>query len=140
MTPCACTTSASPCEPDVELTEEVRAEVQRTFAASFAGTVEVDGLNRLVLLAGLTGRQVEVLRAYVRYLRQIGFPFGQPYIEATLCRHAAISAQLVGLFDSRFDPRLVDAGAGRPRGAPRGSSPRRSTPCPASTTTARCAP
>ncbi|MFT3853738.1 MAG: NAD-glutamate dehydrogenase [Ilumatobacteraceae bacterium] len=96
-------------DPAVELTDAVRAEVQRAFVASFTGEVEVDGLNRLVVLAGLAARQVEVLRAYVRYLRQIGFPFGQQYIEQALCHHAAISAQLVGLFESRFDPQLVDA-------------------------------
>ena len=96
-------------DPAVELTDDVRAEVQRAFVASFLGEVEVDGLNRLVVLVGLTARQVEVLRAYVRYLRQIGFPFGQQYIEQTLCRHASISALLVGLFESRFDPRRVDA-------------------------------
>jgi glutamate dehydrogenase len=91
------------------LSEPVRAEVQRTFAASFAGRIEVDTLNRLVLLGGLTARNVEVLRAYSRYLRQIGFPFGQQYIETTLCRHSAISALLVELFESRFDPARVDA-------------------------------
>ena len=92
------------------------------------------------MLGGLTARQVEVLRAYVRYLRQIGFPFGQQYIEATLCRHAAISAQLVALFESRFDPELVDAAQESHAAARARRSPRRSTPCPASTTTARCAP
>ena len=86
-----------------------RAELQRTFRASSPASIEVDGLNRLVLLAGLTGRQVEMLRAYSRYLRQIGFPFSQQYIEATLCRHAAISACSIGLFESRFDPTQVDA-------------------------------
>ncbi|MCU1501798.1 MAG: putative NAD-glutamate dehydrogenase, partial [Ilumatobacteraceae bacterium] len=91
------------------MSDPVRAEVQRTFAATFAGQVEVDSLNRLVLLAGSTARQVEVLRAYSRYLRQIGFPFGQQYIESTLCRHAGISAQLVELFETRFDPKRVDA-------------------------------
>ncbi len=91
------------------LSAPVRAEVQRAFAASFAGRIEVDALNRLVLLAGLSARDVEVLRAYTRYLRQIGFPFGLQYIETTLCRHPAISAQLVGLFESRFDPMCVDA-------------------------------
>ena len=95
-------------DPRVVLTDELRDEVQRTFVASYAGTIEVDSLNRLVLLGGLTARQVEILRAYTRYLRQIGFPFGQAYIEATLCRWPAISAQLVDLFASRFDPLLVD--------------------------------
>jgi glutamate dehydrogenase len=93
---------------DVELSETARAEVQRAFVAEFANTVEVDGLNRLVLRAGLTARQVEVLRAYTRYLRQIGFPFSQQYIETTLQRHAGIAAQLVELFTQRFTP---DGGA-----------------------------
>jgi glutamate dehydrogenase len=87
-----------------ELSDESRAEVQRAFVAEFTNTVEVDGLNRLVLLAGLTARQIEVLRAYSRYLRQIGFPFSQQYIESTLARHAGIAAQLVHLFTARFDP------------------------------------
>ena len=88
----------------VELTPEVRAEVQRAFVAEFRNAVEVDGLNRLVLLGGLTARQVEVLRSYSRYLRQIGFPFSQQYIEATLTRHGAIAARLVELFTARFTP------------------------------------
>ncbi|MDP9463478.1 MAG: NAD-glutamate dehydrogenase, partial [Actinomycetota bacterium] len=90
--------------PEVQLTDPIRAEVQRCFLAEFTGSVEVDGLNRLVLLAGLTARQIEILRAYSRYLRQISFPFSQQYIEATLARHASISRRLAALFTARFDP------------------------------------
>src|SRR4051794_32655598 len=93
--------------PGAQLTEAVRAEVQRTFLAEFTGTVEVDGLNRLVLLGGLTSRQIDILRAYSRYLRQIGFPFGQQYIESTMVRHASISRSLAGLFAARLDPAVV---------------------------------
>ena len=89
---------------DIDLTPAARAEVQRAFIAEFRNTVEVDGLNRLVLRAGLTARQVELLRAYSRYLRQIGFPFSQQYIETTLVRHAGVAAQLVALFTARFTP------------------------------------
>ncbi|HEX3089319.1 MAG TPA: NAD-glutamate dehydrogenase domain-containing protein, partial [Ilumatobacteraceae bacterium] len=89
---------------DLELTDTILAEVQRCFVAEFNGSVEVDGLNRLVILAGLTARQIEVLRAYSRYLRQIGFPFSQQYIESTLARHAAISRLLSALFALRFNP------------------------------------
>ena len=89
---------------DIELTPAARAEVQRAFIAEFDNTVEVDGLNRLVLRAGLTARQVELLRAYARYLRQIGFPFSQQYIETTLVRHAGVAGQLVQLFTDRFTP------------------------------------
>jgi glutamate dehydrogenase len=90
--------------PAVELTALTRAELQRCFLAEFAGSIEVDGLNRLVLLADLTARQIEILRAYSRYLRQIGFPFSQQYIEATLARHSSISRLLAALFAARFDP------------------------------------
>ena len=94
---------------NVELTDVARAQVQQAFVAEFTNTVEVDGLNRLVLLAGLSARQVEVLRAYSRYLRQIGFPFSQQYIETTLARHATVAAQLVQLFTERFTPDLPNA-------------------------------
>ena len=95
----------------VQLTDAIRAEVQRCFLAEFGGSIEVDGLNRLVLLAGLTARQIEVLRAYSRYLRQIGFPFSQQYIEATLARHSSISCLLAGLFATRFDPTVAEESA-----------------------------
>src|SRR5262245_33290817 len=94
--------------PEAQLTETVRAEVQQTFLAEFTATVEVDGLNRLVMLGGLTARQIDILRAYSRYLRQIGFPFSQQYIESTLVRHASISSLLGALFAARFDPKAVD--------------------------------
>ena len=44
--------------------------------------------NRLVLCAGLTGREITILRAYARYMRQVGFPFSQHYIEDTLSHQA----------------------------------------------------
>src|SRR3954451_5838038 len=93
--------------PGAQLTEAVRAEVQQTFLAEFSGDIEVDGLNRLVLLGGLTSRQIDILRAYSRYLRQTGFPFSQQYIESTMVRHASISRSLAGLFAARLDPSAV---------------------------------
>jgi len=89
---------------EVDFDEAVRRRVQDAFRATFEGLVEVDGFNRLVLRAGLTARQVEVLRAYARYLRQIGFPFSQQFLEGALGRHPAIAALLVDLFAARFDP------------------------------------
>ncbi|MGD9700807.1 MAG: NAD-glutamate dehydrogenase [Acidimicrobiia bacterium] len=93
--------------PDgVEVDEARRAEFQASFADLFRGETENDGLNRLVLVGGMTGRQVTVIRAYVKYLRQTGFPFSQPTIESTLVRHASTTKALAELFGIRFDPRL----------------------------------
>ncbi len=63
-----------------------------------AGITENDGLNRLVLLAGLSSREITLLRALTRYLQQIGFRFTHTYIENTLAAHPAITQLLVNLF------------------------------------------
>jgi glutamate dehydrogenase len=94
----------------VTLDDATIAEVRRAFAAEFRGEVEIDGFNRLVLSSGLTVREVEVVRGYARYLRQINFPFSQQYIEAAVIRHASITRSLVALFSARFDPAVAGQG------------------------------
>jgi glutamate dehydrogenase len=74
------------------------------FAATWRGEAENDGFNRLVLAASLTGREVGVLRAYSKYLRQVGSAFSQPYMERTLAANPHIARLLVELFHARFDP------------------------------------
>jgi glutamate dehydrogenase len=72
--------------------------------ALWRGAVEDDGFNALVLDGHLTWRQVVVLRAYAKYLRQIGSTFSQSYIEGVLRSNITITRLLVRLFESRFDP------------------------------------
>ncbi|MFY1636652.1 NAD-glutamate dehydrogenase [Solwaraspora sp. WMMB335] len=83
---------------------EVRPHVENAFSASWRGEAEIDGLNELVLRAGLTWRQVVVLRAYAKYLRQAGTVFSQEYMEATFVAYPTIAAGLVELFETRFCP------------------------------------
>lgn len=75
----------------------------------WSGTLENDGLNRLVLRAGLAWRDVAVLRAYAKYLRQTGIPFSQEYMERALVAYPAIARATVELFKARFDPALGEA-------------------------------
>jgi glutamate dehydrogenase len=88
-----------------ELTE-VRSHVENAFAAAWRGEAEVDGLNELVFRAGLTWRQIVVLRAYAKYLRQAGTVFSQESMEATFIRYPQIAQLLLALFETRLDPRL----------------------------------
>jgi glutamate dehydrogenase len=74
------------------------------FLAVVDGRAEDDGLNRLVLGAGLEWREVALLRAYCRYLRQTGTTFSQAYMEQTLARHCDLARRLVELFTARLDP------------------------------------
>ncbi len=91
----------------------VRDEFCATFGALFRGQLESDGLNQLVLVGGLSARQVDILRAYAKYLRQVGLSFSQSYVEATLARHGPIVGELVRLFEARFDPATdTDAASG----------------------------
>jgi glutamate dehydrogenase len=81
---------------------------QEAFLAVWTGAAENDGFNRLVLAAGLDMRRVRTLRAYCKYLLQLGVPFSQAYIERTFLANAALAAELARLFDARFDPALAD--------------------------------
>jgi len=90
------------------------AEAGRRFNEAFrrvwTGQMEDDGFNRLVLAAGLTWRQVNVLRSYARYLQQIRFGFSQSFISDTLICHPDISRLLLRCFEARFD---VEGGSSR---------------------------
>jgi glutamate dehydrogenase len=96
----------------VAFSSERQLEVCAAFERQLLGLVEVDGFNRLVLVAGLTVRQAEVVRAYARYLRQIGFPFSQQYIEEAVLRHSGIVRSVVALFERRFSPDVHPTGRG----------------------------
>jgi glutamate dehydrogenase len=77
---------------------------QDTVAAVWEGKNESDGFNALVLAAGLTWRQVVVLRAYAKYMRQGGTPFAPDSIQDALRGNVDITRLLVRLFEARFDP------------------------------------
>ena len=99
------------------ITDAQHAEVQRSFVDLMTGAIELDGLNRLVLSAGLDRRQIAVLRLYNRYLRQASFPFSARYVEQAIVRHPDIARKLVELFDIRFDPHPADPATAADRSA-----------------------
>ncbi len=88
---------------EVEL-GNVREIFHEALARVWAGDMEDDGFNRLVLGAGLDWREVTILRAYCKYLRQAAIPFSQAYMEATLAGNPLIATALVKLFRTLFDP------------------------------------
>jgi glutamate dehydrogenase len=74
------------------------------FAAVWSGAAESDGFNALVLHAGLNWQQVVLVRAYAKYLRQVGTPFSEEYLQSCLLANVHIVRLLVRLFEVRFDP------------------------------------
>jgi len=95
---------------DLISNQRVREQVEGALLSLWDGRIEDDGFNALVLDAQLTWRQVAVLRAYTKYLRQANVTFSQDYIEGVLRSNAKIARLLIMLFESRFDP-AKEAGA-----------------------------
>ncbi|MEE2777057.1 MAG: NAD-glutamate dehydrogenase [Acidobacteriota bacterium] len=82
--------------------------LQEALSEIWAGRVENDGFNRLLVRAGLDARQITYLRALCRYLLQARVGFSQAYMERTLGGNPPIAAALVELLETRFDPEAND--------------------------------
>ncbi|WP_246015842.1 NAD-glutamate dehydrogenase domain-containing protein, partial [Azospirillum griseum] len=95
--------SATPWPADAA---DAKRHFQDAFAAVWSGRMEDDGFNRLILRAGLTARDVVVLRAYAKFLKQARFAYAQDTVEATLASHPEIARLIARLFAARFDPKL----------------------------------
>ena len=80
------------------------APLLEALAALLDGRAEADGFNRLVLRAGLGWRECWLLRAMVRWLKQVGFGFEQASVEAALAAHPRAARLLLDIFHIRFDP------------------------------------
>ena len=74
------------------------------FLNIYKGRAENDGFNKLVLGASIDWHQIIILRAYSKYLHQIGFRFSQQYMEQTLANHPDIAKELIELFYALHDP------------------------------------
>jgi glutamate dehydrogenase len=90
-------------DADIEV-DALRPVFEEAFGAVLNGEVENDDFNRLVLAARLPAHEIVVLRAYAKYMRQIGFALSQSFIESTLVGNGPIARALVELFKLRFDP------------------------------------
>ena len=115
-----------------------RATFQDAFARTWRGEAENDGFNRLVLAARLTAREITILRAIAKYLRQAGSTFSQTYMEDALAAHPDVARRLVELFRLRLEPMRFEDTDAKAQGAREG--PRtRSTRSRASTRIGSCA-
>ena len=72
--------------------------------AVWNGQAESDAFSQLVLRAGMRSAEAGVLRAYGRYLRQIGLSFSQRYLAGALGQHGDVARALMGLFAARLNP------------------------------------
>ncbi len=93
----------------------VKEAFHEAYAQVWRAEMDNDGFNKLVLRAGLRAREVQILRAYCKYLRQARVPFDEEYMQQTLARNPRIARWLVDLFLARFVPGDLDAAAAEAR-------------------------
>lgn len=84
--------------------------LESALMALFRGLSESDPFDALGLEAELGWRDVAMVRAMARVLRQVRAPYAQDYIAAALVRYPAIVRGIVACFYARFDPREDEAG------------------------------
>ncbi|WP_309080035.1 NAD-glutamate dehydrogenase [Zhihengliuella sp.] len=86
---------------DVEATNELLSEAYRAVAL---GEAESDNFDRLILTQGMTWHQVSVLRAYAKYLRQLGNANSFEFMGDTLLANPAVARALLDVFEATFEP------------------------------------
>ncbi len=78
-------------------------QFQDAFRAIWFGKAENDSFNRLLLGAKIDWRDVALLRAYARYMKQIRFGFSESFIADSLCKYSDLTSFIVRYFQTRFD-------------------------------------
>ncbi len=86
--------------------KDIKAPFEEAFDKIWNRQMENDGLNKLVIAARMNWREITILRAYLRYLRQVGLHYSREYIESTLADNPKISGAIVRMFKCLFDPNI----------------------------------
>lgn len=86
----------------------VREQFEESLQQIWAGKVESDPFNELVLITKLDTYEVVILRALSRYMQQAKAPFSSTYIQQTIVKYEAISVSLVNLFDAKMNPKYSE--------------------------------
>lgn len=78
--------------------------LEGAIAAVLEGAAENDAFNRLIVELGMAPRAVVLFRAWFRYLRQAGLPYGLTTVVDALRRAPSVAAALIARFTAVHDP------------------------------------
>ena len=97
--------------------ERMKPLLEDAFHAVWGGRAESDGFNRLVMAAGVSWRDVVILRSIAKFLRQATLPLSQAYVENALVKNPDLAVRLVRLFRTLHDPDLFQNSEARTQAA-----------------------
>ncbi len=86
--------------------DAVKTAFEEAFTAVWQGQAENDGFNRLVLELPASWREAALIRALARHRQQSGLDPSQRVQEAALSAHPMVTARILNLFQTKFDPSL----------------------------------
>ncbi|MBL0318878.1 MAG: NAD-glutamate dehydrogenase [Alphaproteobacteria bacterium] len=82
---------------------QIKQKFEEALFRIWSGEADDDAYNKLILIAGFNYREVMLIRAYARYLRQIRFHYSQELIELALAKYPEVSRLIRDLFVQRFE-------------------------------------
>ncbi len=88
--------------------QKVRTLLSQLISDSLFQNMEITSLCRLIIVKGLSVRQIDILRAQIAYLAQIPFSLSRNLMEESLLTYPELSGLCVNLFEMRFDPLLSE--------------------------------
>ncbi len=91
------------CETPADL-EQVKPLLEDALLKIWRHELESDRFNALIIRAGLNYKQVVMLRAYAKYLKQATFLHSESAIEQAFCANPDITKEIVKIFEGRFSP------------------------------------
>ena len=92
---------------DAEQTQplhRLRSQMLDTILAILDGKAENDPLNALIVLTGMTWKEIDVLRAYRNYYLQLGYQSTIASIHQALTSNPQVATSLYNYFEARFRP------------------------------------
>ncbi len=85
--------------------KDVRFKFEEAFIKAYQGLIDQDPFNSLILRAGLTPREANIMRAYAKFLHQAGYAYRNATMASVLGKHAKITQKLCTLFKTMHDPK-----------------------------------
>jgi glutamate dehydrogenase len=89
-----------------EISEEISEKAKVALDKVWNKTIDDDTFNSLIVTCGLDYHQANLIRAYVKYLRQTKYTLSQEYTVQVLLDNPKITKLLVQLFDANLNPNI----------------------------------
>ncbi len=86
---------------------DIAPKLEAAFLKGWHKEIDNDPFNRLILSTGLNCDQINVFRAYARYMKQLKFGLSQEFIARVLYTYSDITLYIWQLFEIRFDISLA---------------------------------